>query len=247
MQAIAKYSLAVTRRQLRSAFTLIELLVVIGVIALMVGVIGIGFSGSGGTVSLQSAQATMSSLMTGARGKAAITNGNSAIVLWGDPADADSYLRKLAVFVLVDATNDVWQQYGDAVYLPQGVYVVPPEAQNSSTKAKLEPADADWFVATNFDARSLAHNADSSSTGDPELKVREPGATTGSSDEKLYRLAALTSLGRLSGAPNRITVALGQRESDSLIVFREPESARGIVISIYGISTLVNEKTAFKD
>ena len=53
---------------------------------------------------------------------------------------------------------------------------------------------------------------------------------------------------RLSGsAVNRITVALGQRDSDSLIVFREPESVRGIELSTYGIPTLVNEKEAFKD
>lgn len=231
----------------RAGFTLIELLVVIGVIALIAGVIGMGFSGGGGTVALQGGQATLSSLVTGARGKAAISNGTTAIVVWGNPSDADSYLRKLAIVVLVDATNDIWQQRGDAVYLPQGAYVVPPDAKNSSTKAKLEPDDASWFVASNFDARSLAHNADDTSTSDPQLKLRENGASTGSSTEKIYRLSSVTPLGRLSGAPNRITVALGQRDSDSLIVFRDPESVRGIELSTYGIPTLVNEKKAFKD
>jgi prepilin-type N-terminal cleavage/methylation domain-containing protein len=229
----------------RSAFTLIELLVVIGVIAVVAGVIGIGFTGGGSAVAMQSGQSTLASLITGVRGKAAVANQNAAVVVWGDPTDADTFLRQLAVFV--EVASGVWQQKGDAVLLPSGVFVVPPEASNTSTRAKLEPANADWFVVTNFEARSEAANPPATSTVDPLLPVREPGATVGSSNQPLYQLITLTPLGRKSGAPNRIVISMGDRESDSLIVFRQPESSVGITLSTYGIVTLINEKQAFKD
>ena len=74
MQIIANSLLTKVSATRRAGFTLIELLVVIGIIAVIAGVIGIGFSGGGGTVALQGSQATLSSLVAGARGKAAVAN-----------------------------------------------------------------------------------------------------------------------------------------------------------------------------
>lgn len=114
------------------AFSLVELLVVIGLIALLVGGIGLAL-GDAGSNSLASAQKNLASLAGAARAQAAVAQTETVLAVYGlrppagSPDSIDRFLRLVQVFQNTNpGGTPSWQPVGSPVTLPQGVYVVPP-------------------------------------------------------------------------------------------------------------------------
>ena len=107
-------------------FTLIEMLVVIALVAALAAEIGIALRRPEESVALQSAQTTLCSLLNVARGRAAVAQQNVRLVIAADPAASERHLRFIQV-VEQDAGDPAnWLADGEGVFLPAGVYVVPP-------------------------------------------------------------------------------------------------------------------------
>lgn len=122
------------------AFTLIELLVVIGLIALLVGGLGVSLSHrTGGR--LAAAQHTIQSLCGAARAQAAMYQTEARIVAYAEPpptGDREKYLRLLLVYRAEPAGSETWIATGAPLYLPRGIYVLPENLDG------LIAADAAW-------------------------------------------------------------------------------------------------------
>ena len=109
-------------------FTLIELLVVVALIASLAGGIGLALRQPGDSVSLQSAQATIASLLGAARGRAALSQQDARCSIAADPEDSTTYLRFVRVLEQDPANPTNWLAKEDGFLLPAGVFVVPPAA-----------------------------------------------------------------------------------------------------------------------
>ena len=88
-----------SRRSSSRAFTLIELLVVIGLIGLLAGGIGVAMKNKNPGTGLRSAQSTLVSLLSSARGQSALNQVDAMILVQADPT-ADNFLRSIRVVVL---------------------------------------------------------------------------------------------------------------------------------------------------
>jgi prepilin-type N-terminal cleavage/methylation domain-containing protein len=120
-----------------AGFSLIELLVVIGLIAFLAGSLGLALRRPGGGVALQAGQATLAAVCRAARVRAASTGDEVRLVVAVDPTDAAGRLRYLQVVHEDPANPDHWLAEGAGIWLPPGVYVVPP-------RADAVPGDATW-------------------------------------------------------------------------------------------------------
>ncbi len=227
----------------RRAFTLVELLVVIAVIGILVGSLGLALSNGDRGVAMQGAQSSLSALVSGARAQAALNLSNASIVVWGDKDDPETYLRRAAVMVNVKPAVGAafWVRKGDVVELPTGIYFVPPDA-SGSLPAKFEKP-ADW---------SSLKYTESSSLNPTSLDVRLSESASSSAAENItvkgYVSVGFNAYGQITAsAVNTMMVATGELQPPADgIIFKNAESVRGLVVSTYGISTLINEKLGFK-
>ncbi|MEN9841758.1 MAG: hypothetical protein RL376_1558, partial [Verrucomicrobiota bacterium] len=126
----------------RRAFTLIELLVVIGLIAVLAGGIGLSLGGGDKSNSLKGAQNILSSLLSGARGQAALSQVESAIVV-NTTTSSDYFLRELRI-VKRDSSLSKWVVSGNPVYLDKGIYVVPSKNPGSINSSITYSNSSDW-------------------------------------------------------------------------------------------------------
>lgn len=126
----------------RQGFTIIELLVVIAVITVFLGILGLALSGGNQTIATQGAQRTLSGLVTSARGQAILKQGAVRLIIHNDPpllSDSpavqqekrERYLRYFGIVILTLDTatsppTEVWEPLNDGIYLPRGIYFVPP-------------------------------------------------------------------------------------------------------------------------
>src|SRR5208283_3930993 len=109
-----------------AGFTLVELLVVVALMASLAAGIGLALRQPGESVSLQSAQATLCSLLDAARSRAALNQQDARCAVSADRADTGTYLRFVRI-VAQDPTNPGnWLAEETGVWLPAGIYVVPP-------------------------------------------------------------------------------------------------------------------------
>lgn len=206
------------------AFTLIELLAVMTLIAIFAGVLGFAFMrGGGATVGLQGAQSSMQGLLTLVRGQAAVSGRNAGLFINVNTNNPDRYLR-FVVPVVRNAADNGWLPLTNGTYLPSGVYIVPSLAPSGPA---IEAA-TDW---SGLNSTILAP-----ATSFPLL----------SSASESWSSIVFTPRGTIVPTPSQgnIVVAAGRPNAPGAPVpftFVNPESVRGIAISVYGLTRLILE------
>jgi prepilin-type N-terminal cleavage/methylation domain-containing protein len=240
-----------TRSNLSRAFTLIELLIVIAVVGILIGSVGLGLRDSDKGNALQAAQSSLSSLVSAARAQAALNGSNASVIIWGDPSDMETYLRRAAVMVETTVGGSTfWVQKGEPMTMPNGIYFVPVDA-GAGFPAKFQTA-SDW---NNLDLTEADSNQATSSF---DVRRLDKAAGTYASDptftaSKAYVTVSFNAYGQLvkrtgnSKASHALAVAVGEPDPSNGIVFSNSDSLRGLVLSSYGIPTVVTEKIGFKN
>jgi prepilin-type N-terminal cleavage/methylation domain-containing protein len=199
------------------AFTLIELLVVISIIAVLAGGVGLALKGGNPGAALRGGQSTLISMLSAAKGQAALNQANSMIIVDADPT-SETFLR--AVRVVVEKTSGTWTEVGTPVILPQGVYIVP-QAPSTFTESQVA-----------LKSSAAAHLSDF-------FTVKQP--LTGITGTVLQS-NMFNSLGALSsGAGGRLLVAAGTVTGQNAITINNDVVVRGLVLSKYGIPTQLND------
>lgn len=227
------------------AFTLIELLVVIALIAVLAGGIGLAMMGGNSSTALQNSQNVVGSLVSVARSKSALTQADTALLINVTPT-SDGFLREFRVAVLTASgpTTSVWVASGDPSYIGQGIYFVVPSSFTSSVDF---PASANW----NANIRSTAFNTE-------DVRIYLSDASTQLPDT--YRFVqVLTRWGSVVRQPStlgnpaivapvggRVVLAPAQIGPNGTVTFNSTDALRGMLVSDYGIATLINEPEAFK-
>jgi type II secretory pathway pseudopilin PulG len=116
----------IARREASAACTLVEMLLVVALVAMLAAEIGLALRRPDESAALQSAQATVCSLLNAARGVAANSQQNARLVIAADPADFENNLRYIQIVEQDPGNSANWLPDGDGIRLPAGVYVVPP-------------------------------------------------------------------------------------------------------------------------
>jgi prepilin-type N-terminal cleavage/methylation domain-containing protein len=239
----------------RRAFTLIELLVVIAVIAILAGIAGVTLRGGDRGAALQSGQSALSSLVASARAQASIRLNNATIVVWGEydaskPEVASTYLHRAAVMTYEDTkpvpngVPDAWVIRGDVLDLPRGVYFVPPDL-GGIPSAKYAVA-GDW--PANYDRTEAQGGA---AKLDMVVKRWNADAKTYEDDPSVsdtldgYLTITFDSQGQLVDG-RTLVISLADSDPDGLL-FNDSDSQRGLVLSAYGVPTVINEKAGLKN
>jgi prepilin-type N-terminal cleavage/methylation domain-containing protein len=231
----------------RRAFTLIELLVVIGVIAVLVGTVGVAMRGGNRNVALQSAQSSLASLAASARAQAAVGSADATVVVWGDENDHTTYLRRAAVMVNISGNN--WVIKGDVIDLPNGVFFVPPDLGTNPSAKYLNAAD--WPDPTPSGGYL---RTEASGDAPQAMTIQRWNATTGAYEDdpsfpagfEAYKTIKLDALGRRTNGNRALVIAAGEPTPGSGVLFRDSDSQRGLYLSEYGIPTLINEKAGLE-
>lgn len=206
------------------AFTLIELLVVIGIIAVLASGVGLALRGNNPEASLRAAQGLAVGALSSARGQAALTQSNARIIVQADSNDLN-FLRSIRIVVPDSATPGSWKQVGGEIILPENVYVVPPTG--TLTGVTFVTANGAWNVGRN----STLFNA-------------ATAAVTGLTNATTSLISKdISPLGTVEGG--RIVVTPGRRTSATAITLDNASAVRGLVVSRYGVASLVDEATSF--
>jgi prepilin-type N-terminal cleavage/methylation domain-containing protein len=203
-----------------SGFTLIELLLVIGIITVLTAGIGVALQGGDRSVALRSAQGILVSLLNAARGQASLAGRNAALLVQADPS-ADNYLHSVVV-ALRDPGDTKWIPIDDWLQLPAGVYLLP---VTTPTGALAAPG-VDW--------------------GGLRSSAFAPATEAVNSVPCL--VFSFTSRGTVSGGGNIVlaTAARVPIGGAAPIQFVQPDAVRGVVVSSYGVATLVDDRTGFQ-
>ena len=224
-------------RRARRAFTLIELMVVAGLIALLVGVLSLSLSDTGGNA-LASAQKEIGSLVGSARAQAAVNQTEARVVIYATrppSGDSDKYLRVLQVFRNEPFGSATWIGVGMPVYLPRGVYLVP------TPIAGLLASGVTWPT-----------NPAPLSTLNSGFVLNSTSAPPGT----VFNGATLFWIGyNADGTINvtlgtqpyaKLVVATGVLSSSNLPAFNNPGAVRGVLIRLgTGAITYVNDAQSF--
>jgi prepilin-type N-terminal cleavage/methylation domain-containing protein len=221
---------AVFPPRIQAGFTLIELLVVIGLIAVLAGGIGLALGKSNRGTSLQSAQATLSSALSGARAQSALTQSNAAIFVNADPT-SDNFLREFRIAIDTDpsSTTENWQVRGDPILLPSGIYLVPPGSPAAFPNTQVNFQNTWTNLYTTTYKTTVVALKDS---------ANNPISLVSYNLISSFKVQGTTSTGQLVLSP-------GELQSGGKIVLDNPDFVRGLVISQYGVATFINEAAAF--
>jgi prepilin-type N-terminal cleavage/methylation domain-containing protein len=218
--------------QHQSAYTLIELLVVIGLMALLAGALGLGLREANPSLALQSAQATVASLLAAARGQAALQQSRTVLVVDADPANGN-FLRGLHIAIESAPHSDRWRITGPSAVLPPGIYVVPGiAALEGVTFSSAGTPGGRWPAQRCSTLELAAPGRIESSADNPEGKY-------------LNMTAALAGPDGTSGVANDKLVLSAARRTATGLHFDRPEMLRGVVLSSYGVAIFINDAPGF--
>jgi type II secretory pathway pseudopilin PulG len=218
---------------------LIELLVVIALIAVLAGVLGLALGRGNSGTALQSGQSTISAMIAGVRAEAAVSQLNAALLVNVTPS-SDGFLREFRVATTADA-GSTWIDTGNVSELPSGIYLVPGNAiaVANATFTGSNPAWVAGYKSSTFSGgaaglRKIRNTDDTADISTDEYRVVVQMTPKG-----------LSVTGSDTGTLNRIVLAPAERVSAETIDFNNAAALRGMVISRYGVSSLVNEPNAF--
>lgn len=220
-------------------FTLIELLVVIGLIALLAAGIGMSMRDGNPSSALRTAQSSLVSSLSSARGQAALTQSDSMLVVDITDLAQDECLRSVQVVVRAGpAPLDQWRAVGSPINLPQGIYIVPP---NGTTVGGLTFEGA-WSA----NRKSMGFQTPVGGlTERPYDAVNYPYQPSGAFTGRTYlKFQYFNPLGTTSNA-GTILVTSGQKTGPNTVVLNNPEMLRGVYVSRYGVPALINEAATF--
>jgi prepilin-type N-terminal cleavage/methylation domain-containing protein len=202
------------------AFTLLELLVVVALIALLAGGVGLALRQPGESVSLQSAQATLSATLEATRARAALSQQDARCVIAADPSDSGTYLRYFRIVVPDPANSSNWLEDRDGVLLPPGVFVVPPASADV-------PGNPAWPASR----RSTALSSAAQSMTVNGVRVAPAYCVQ------------FTSRGTTGGSGYLLVTAgrFTNGAATASLVLDDPDNLRGVLIRSSGSLTLVND------
>lgn len=240
------FCLPLTAHRSLRAFTLLELLVVVALIGGLSLVLLLGLEGSGKPAALQSAQATVSSLLTAARLKAAASGRHCRVLVANDPADPERYLRFLALQQARQPGASVaeWDTV-QTVFLPGDAFVVPATV---TSPAGLVAEAARWRRSTESGAELASGvfvNQAVALALEGDVTMRQWTGVCFTPQGTLSRLGA-------SGGPPRglLVLATGTRRAPGSYadgaspVLLAPELVRGFVLSAYGVPAWLVDRNA---
>ena len=212
--------MAYPRNSSRSAFALVELLVVLGIMALFVGVFSTALRPGSLTVAVEGAQAQMASLLTQARGVAALKNAPARLIIHNDNTNPDRYLRFAGIVYAEDENdngtieNTEWLPATDGITLPKFTYAYVDDFANMD----LTGGSIEYISNTSEDYAFIEFN---------------PNGT----------------VSKVNGASPRLAVSSGQPNQDGSITRGDEDgnvsNVRGAIVRIYGSFVLLNEPDAF--
>ncbi len=210
-----------------------ELLVVIGLVAGLSFFLLRGFSGPG--AALQSGQAAVVNLLALARTHALASGNQTRVLVHHDrsgPAAAERYLRQLAVQELRGGS---WQTL-QMIQLPSGVHIVP---HRNQSPAGLFAGEGPWLArdGTPLHSSCLERAPVSHAVNGPEAEmwvelIFTALGTTGNSG---FLVLA-------TGGPVAPDVGSGE---PSPVQLRNPHAVRGVQLSGYGLSVLIDDYGGF--
>jgi type II secretory pathway pseudopilin PulG len=247
MKAVADHR-SLSRRSLGvGGFTLLELLVVIGLIAAMSFFLASGLTGGGASAAMQSAQATISNLVTTARAKAQATGRKTRLLVNTDAVAPERYLRHLVLQLArqAGASPADWDTFA-TVNLPEGVYVMPASLTQAGG---LVTNPKDWKRVSDPAADLVSDLFTSQS-----LSVMIEGDTSAQlwTGVSFTPNGTLAPLGGSQPPKGALVITLGVRRSpggylpgESPIQLGNPQAVRGIILSAYGVPALVGERSSF--
>lgn len=172
---------------------------------------------------LQASQSTVVSMITLARGQAAVTGRNAAFLVNNNPT-SERYRRYLIVIVQNESGN--WVALNEGVFLPPGCYVLP---QTGPSVAATEPG-SDW---TGLDSSAL--------------RTSVSGVFVSGVSED-WEGVNITARGTTSNTGD-IILANGRVDSPGSsppFVFLNPDNVRGVNVLSYGTTRLINDRLGFQ-
>lgn len=228
-------------------FTLLELLVVIGLIGAMSFVFAGGLTGGGAAAALQSGQAGVANLVIAARTQAPATGRKTRLLVNIDPTAPERYLRCI---VLQSARQPgssptEWDTLTMAT-LPDGIYIMP---SSLTQAAGLVDSAADWKRVSDPSADLVSDLFANQSASVLLEGDTAPQAWTGVS---FTPNGTLSPLG--GGPPPKgcLVLAQGVRKppasylpGEAPVRLANPGSVRGLLLSVYGVPALLDERSAF--
>jgi prepilin-type N-terminal cleavage/methylation domain-containing protein len=228
-------------------FTLLELLVVVALIGGLSLVLLLGLGGSGKPAALQSAQSTVSSLLTAARLKSAASGRHCRVLVANDPADPERYLRFLALQQARQPGPGAaeWDTV-QTVTLPGETFVVP---ATITSPAGLVNDTSRWRRATDPGeelASGVFLNQAIGYALEGDVTARQWTGVCFTPQGTLARL------GTMGGPPRGlIVIATGVRRppgsyaAGASPVLLAPDLLRGFILSAYGVPAALNDRHAF--
>ncbi len=225
--------MAGVRHPVPAGFTLIELLVVLGIIAAVVGGIGLAMRGGDDSVALGTAQRTMASMLTATRAQAVMNGTQARLIVHVDPDEPDRFLRKVGIMRRAETGGD-WIPTSDGTMLPRGTYFVPNPNHVGAADGLF---GGDWNPATDGgDAVSRYP--------DPRMSIAYPDSDVQARLWAYYEFGPDGQLTNDMGMNNQIVLTPGRR-TQLTPVFENPENVRGLVIRRIGTFHLINERLSF--
>ena len=232
----------------RGGFTLIELLVVLGIIAAVVGGVGLAMRGGDGTAALGAGQRTMASMLTATRGQAVMNGTNARLIVHVDPSEPERYLRKVGIIRRAEiGGTSGWVPTSEGTALPRGTYFVPDRNASFSGQPSMPPIPQDLF-GEDWDE---GNDAISASAG--LMQIQYPRLQSGADflsegTGPVWAYYEFGPNGQMTDAsPNLQIVLTTGRPTPGTPVLENPENVRGLVLRRIGTFHLVNERLTFHD